>query len=277
MIRNLLAAVVTSLALVAPVQASSIGRARLLDLASRAGSDPSALAELKRVTSVDGRAVDLRAALDGATAAELRARLATLGRAAPAGAGLARPRDEAASILRQARFTGSAGSPGLAQRFLAWIGGLFRLTGGGVGAFSKVIAIAVVIGLVALVASIGVAGRRRDHAQLARERTIAGTTADPAQLERDADEAEARGELERAIRLRVAAALVRLDRARRIELGPDTTVGATARRLRSPAFRGVAAVFDSIVYGRREPETGDLRAVRDGIAATLERPEETVR
>ena len=268
---------VTSLVLAAPVHAAgSIDHARLLDLASRAGGDPAALAELKRVTSVDGRAVDLRAALDGASPPELRARLAALARGTPAAAALARPRDEAMRILQQARFTGRAGSRGLVQRVLAWIGGLFRLTGG-TGAFSKVIAIAAVIGLIALVASIGAAGRRRDRARAAQERTLAEATADPAQLERDADEAEARGELERAIRLRVAAALVRLDRVHRIELHPDTTVGATARRLRSPAFRGVASVFDSVVYGRRQPEAGDVQTVRDGIAETLARPEEPVR
>ena len=271
MIRGLVATIALSLALVAPVAADSIDRARLAELARRAADDPVALAELERVTRVDGRPVDLRAALHGAGRSELRARLAALERAQPGSATLAGPRAEAARILRQERFTGDAPSRGVVQRVLSWVGSLFRLPGGS-GTASKLVVLALAVVGLALVASVVTAVSRRDRARARRERTLAETTADPAQLERDADAAEARGDLERAIRLRVAAALVRLDRARRIELHPDTTVGATARRLRSPAFRGVASVFESVVYGRRAPASEDLRTVRDGIAETLEEP-----
>lgn len=271
MIRALIVALATSLVLVSPAAADSIDHARLVELASRAAADPRALAELERVTSVDGRPVDLRVALHRATAAQLRARLSALGRTGAEAAQLARPRDEAARILRQARFTGEAGSRGLVQRIFSWVGSLFRISDGS-GALAQIFGLGVIAALLALIASVVMAGHRRDRSRSARERTLAEQTADPAQLELAADAAEARGELELAIRLRVAAALIRLDRARRIELHPDTTVGATARRLRSPAFGGVATVFESVVYGRREPRADDLRKVREGISETLKEP-----
>nr|MBA2383438.1 hypothetical protein [Actinomycetota bacterium] len=48
-------------------------------LAARAGSDPSALEELREIDRVDGSPADLRAALAGAEGEELERRLAALG------------------------------------------------------------------------------------------------------------------------------------------------------------------------------------------------------
>ena len=92
---------------------------------------------------------------------------------------------------------------------------------------------------------------------------------DPARLEREADEAERRGDLERAIRLRFRAGLLRLDRARAIALEPSTTSGEVSRTLRSRDFEDVAASFDAVVYGRRQPRGEDVELSRGGWTRVL--------
>lgn len=92
---------------------------------------------------------------------------------------------------------------------------------------------------------------------------------DPARLEREADEAERRGDLERAIRLRFRAGLLRLDRAKAIELEASTTSGEVSRRLRSREFDDVAGSFDAVVYGRRPPRGEDVELSRAGWTRVL--------
>jgi hypothetical protein len=92
---------------------------------------------------------------------------------------------------------------------------------------------------------------------------------DPVRLEREADEAERRGDLERAIRLRFRAGLLRLDRAKAIELEASTTSGEVSRRLRSNDFDDVAGSFDAVVYGRRPPRGEDVELSRGGWSRVL--------
>ena len=92
---------------------------------------------------------------------------------------------------------------------------------------------------------------------------------DPARLEREADEAERRGDLERAIRLRFRAGLLRLDRARAIELEASTRSREVSRTLRSRDFDDVAASFDAVVYGRRPPGGEDVELSRAGWTRVL--------
>ncbi len=111
------------------------------ELAARAGSDPAALRELRGITSVDGRAVDLRTALEGARGEELRARLRLLtdpvddAAASEAGA----DRLEAERLLAGDRFQADDG-PGWARSLRDAIAGTLgdardalarRLPGGG--------------------------------------------------------------------------------------------------------------------------------------------------
>ena len=92
---------------------------------------------------------------------------------------------------------------------------------------------------------------------------------DPARLECEADEAERRGDLERAIRLRFGAGLLRLDRAQAIALEPSTTSGEVSRTLRSRDFEEVASSFDAVVYGRRPPGDEDVELSRAGWRRVL--------
>lgn len=97
-----------------------------------------------------------------------------------------------------------------------------------------------------------------------RARGGASREEDPDALERAAVEAERRGELERALRLRFRAGLVRLGRADAIPLRDSLTSGEAARLLRNPTFDGLAAEFDEVVYGGREARVEDLERARRG-------------
>ena len=85
---------------------------------------------------------------------------------------------------------------------------------------------------------------------------------DPAELERLADEAERRGDLEVALRLRFRAGLLRLGRARALPLRPSLRTREARRALRNPRFDRLARDFDEVVYGRRPPSPADVAAAR---------------
>src|SRR5918912_2673852 len=111
--------------------------------------------------------------------------------------------------------------------------------------------------------------RRRAWERLPGGGERAPRPVDPGRLEREADEAERRGDLEQAIRLRFRAGLLRLDRARAIELEASTTSGEGSRRLRSRDFDDVAGSFDAVVYGRRTPRGEDVELSRAGWRRVL--------
>lgn len=108
---------------------------------------------------------------------------------------------------------------------------------------------------------------------LERRRTEAraGVRPDPATLEREADRAERAGELERAIRLRFRAGVLRLEERGDVDLRPPLTSGILARRLRSPEFEALARRFDEIAYGGRAAEPGDAKAAREVWGEVLRR------
>ena len=111
--------------------------------------------------------------------------------------------------------------------------------------------------------------RVRTNAALRLAREPAPPRADPGRLEREAEAAERRGDLERAIRLRFRAGLLRLDRAKAIAFSPATTTSEVSRTLRSGDFEAVASSFDEVVYGRRAPGGGDLELSREGWRRVL--------
>jgi hypothetical protein len=271
------AGAVAALALVfVPVaKASNATPAQVAALAARAGSDPQALAGLRQVDRIDGRPVDLAAALD-ANGPELAARLSALSRSSvPTGRAAADPRGRAQTILAERRFRGSS-VPRPLHRPLQWLGGKLRrlydsITGslpGGDAPFWLVVS-AVIVAAAAFVA--GSLGRRREGRLLetgaARSR---GRGEDPARLEREAAKAERDGDLERALRLRFRAGLIRLVQKRALPERIALTNGEIDRRLGSQAFRGLARDFDEVIYGRRAAEAAHVDRARSGWPRVLE-------
>jgi len=248
-------------------RADAVSGAQLRALAARAVDDPAALAQLRRVDRVDGRRVDVRGALRGATGRALDARLRTLAApAAPARAPAAQARAQARDILSQRRFTGTA-VPGPFRGLLDWIGDRLRAIADAIDALlpgGRGIVWIVIGALVALIAAI-VARRtltRRIRAAAQAAAAAAPPRDDARELERRADAAEAAGDLEAALRLRFRAGLLRLDARGAIEFRPSISTYEVRRTLRSVDFDELAFDFDEVVYGGRPAAPADLESSR---------------
>jgi hypothetical protein len=264
--------VVAALALALPgiASASDATSARVRELAARAAKDPAALAELRRIDRVDGVRMDLGRALRGNRGRSLDARLRVLAAASAGAPALTTPaRDEARSILAQRRYRGSS-VPRPLHGVLHWLGQKFAFVGhaftwladripGGDATLWTILAALLVGTAVALVSRLA---RRRAVGQIAGAEARGPRAIDPAELERRAVEAERRGDLEAAIRLRFRAGLLRLSRARAIPPRDSITTREVRRTLRLPQFDALAADFDEIVYGRRDPRERDVEAAR---------------
>jgi hypothetical protein len=277
---RLLAAGLAALALLAPpaALADSATPAELRQLAGRAATDEAALAELRRIDRVDGLPVDLEAALAGAEGDELERRLATLaaGEAGPAAAPAA-ARERAAEILSERRFRES-GPPRPFRRFLAWLGDRleplarpFRwLAGwlpGGESVLWALLGGIVIAGAAAFAVWLG---RRRGGTVVERLGRGRGEPAlDPRRLERLAEEAEERGELGLALRLRFRAGLLRLARLRAVPRPETLTSRQLVRLLRSEQFDRLARDLDEVVYGGRPATPADVEAARTGWPRVL--------
>jgi hypothetical protein len=87
---------------------------------------------------------------------------------------------------------------------------------------------------------------------------------DPEVLDAEAEAAEREGDFARAIRLRFAAGLLRLDRADAIRLDDSTTARDVARKLRSRTFDGLADTFERVVYGGHRPSKSEAEGSRAG-------------
>lgn len=260
--------------------ASDISAARFRSLAREAIDDPEALEELRDVTSVDGEPIDIVPALEGAEGEELDRRLEVIAGSEPATAQDSdTARDRAGDILGGSAYRepdvprpfegiletlGDWLSP--LQGVLDWLGDLWP--GAGSPAW-WVLAIAVFLAAAAIATLVMT---RRSRRSVTRAAAHHGVTRgdDPNELERRAADAEGKGDLETAIRLRFLAGLLRLDRARVIEFHPWITSGQVARTLRSDSFNDIAATFDRVVYGRFRPEPDDAANSRTGWARVLQ-------
>jgi hypothetical protein len=96
-----------------------------------------------------------------------------------------------------------------------------------------------------------------------------GAVVDPDALEREAEQAERDGDLERAVRLRFRAGLLRLDRARAIEFRPSLTTTEVSRAVRSAAFDELALTFEEVAYGGRAASGPDVEEARREWPALL--------
>lgn len=172
-------------------------------------------------------------------------------------------REEARRILAESRFH-ETDLPRPFARPLGWLGERLReilpdLPGGpAVGWLvlgALVLALGLVVGLMLV--------RTRAPAALARSgKTRGPALLDPAQLEREADAAEREGDLERSLRLRFRAGVLRLAQRRIVDDPDAVTSGTLVRLLRSPDFDQAARAFDEVVYGRRPPTAEDARLSR---------------
>lgn len=186
-------------------------------------------------------------------------------------------RDQARQILEQRRFQPSE-IPRPFRGILDWLGDRLRP----IGSFFEDVAsstlgrVALALALVAFVALVATAiargpGRRAERSwDRPRHGSDPGRQRDPAELEREAEDAERSGDLETALRLRFRAGLLRLDGVGAIRLRRSLTSGQVSRRLHSPRFDDLAHTFDEVAYGRRPPSTADLRAARDSWPRVLE-------
>jgi hypothetical protein len=130
-----------------------------------------------------------------------------------------------------------------------------------------------VLGL-AVVAAAGVVaawlGRRRGGTVIERLASASVDSGiDPRRLERLAEEAEARGELELALRLRFRAGLIRLARQRAVPSPETLTSRQLVRLLGSEHFDRLAHDLDEVVYGGRAATHADIEAARTGWPAVL--------
>jgi hypothetical protein len=267
----------------APAAAVAVDRSELRSLLARAAEDPKALAALRSVTAVDGVPVDVRGALAGARdEPTLAARLETLASGLPASApGAATPaasdREAARRILAERRFQ-EVDRPRPLRRPLAWLADRIRVAGDALEDLASALpgGRATLVALAALVLAVLVAvfvapllGRRGARtAEAEASRAAAGV--DPRALEREAEAAEARGELERALRLRFRAGLARLALQRRVAREASLTSAELSRRLASPRFDELARTFDEVVYGGRPARPEEVEAARQGWPRVLE-------
>jgi hypothetical protein len=257
-----------------PAAAQTVSASQLQALAERAVDDPRALAQLRAVREVDGRPVDMGRALAGAEGPALAARLRTLATAdasAPPGVGATEARDDAAAILDGRRF-----KPPWVPRPFA---GILRTIGGWLEpvvdpvrdlwravnrSLAAQLALVAVVFAVALAITLRLVGRRSPQS-VHRSRRIGMEEdgLDPDELERQAAAAERDGDLDRAVRLRFVAGVLRLDQAGVISYRSSMTTGQLKAILRSGSFAELAAAFDEIVYGGRPAEPSDVAAATD--------------
>jgi hypothetical protein len=181
----------------------------------------------------------------------------------------AQARQEARHILGERRFRGTT-LPRPFHGILSWLARHLQFTVRGwdwlalrLGGQDVLWAI---LGLLVLAVVVFVArrlaGRRTEVEARGGARRGSGRSEDPGELERLADEAERRGDLEAALRLRFRAGLLRLGRARALALRPSLRTREVRRTLRSARFDRLARDFDEVVYGGRPPSAADVDAAR---------------
>ncbi len=256
---------VTTLAFAAtPATATTASQVRLLAARAAAG-DPQALGQLETVTQVDGRYVQIGAALSGATPSQLRSRLAALSGPA-AGPPVSSPaaRQRAAAILAAARFRGQPLTDPLTRLFNKLGLLLARAAHGFVGgplAFWGVLA-----GVVLVLAAFGARRMIRRLDPLRRERAARPATAveDPHSLELAAEDAESRSAFAEAVRLRFRAGLLTLSSRGLIDYRPSLLTTEVARQLDSRQFDAIAARFERVAYAGAGADRDDAVAAREG-------------
>jgi hypothetical protein len=178
-------------------------------------------------------------------------------------------RREAQHILSDGRFK-STSTPRPLRGPLQWLADRLDTLLGPIGRFLGRVPTfvwwIVAAALLAFVAWMIVRARQRRIAHAPegamRRAPTRDTREDPDALEREADEAEREGDLERAVRLRFRAGLLRLGDRGAIRYRPSVTTGEVRRTLRSARFDGLAGTFEEVTYGGRAADPPDVAAAR---------------
>jgi hypothetical protein len=177
-------------------------------------------------------------------------------------------REQARHILHERRFHGTA-LPRPFHGVLSWLADHLRFVARAWDWLARHVGgqhvLWAIVGLIVLFAASWVGtrlARRRTEAEALGGHRIRGRREDPDELERLADEAERRGDLEVALRLRFRAGLLRLGRAQAVPVRPSLRTREARRALRNPRFDRLARDFDEVVYGRRPPLPADVAAAR---------------
>lgn len=268
----LLGAVLAALTCAGPAAAREASAQEVRALAAQAaGGDAEALAGLREVDRVRGRPVGLAAALDVAPDEVLRARLEALaGGPDPSGAPDAgAARGQAAAELSGREYDeGGVPRPlrspletlaDLLDDAFAWLAGL--LPGGDLTTWGLLAAL--VLLAAGAVASRSVRRAARAERSAHGERRVSGE-GDPRALVRAAEQAEARGDMEAALRLRFRAGVADLAARDLVPARPSTGTAELERRLRSPTFTVLARRFEEVAYGGRAAQDADVVAARQG-------------
>jgi len=181
----------------------------------------------------------------------------------------AEARAEARRILSERKYRGSS-LPRPFHGILHWLGSHLHFLAiawdwlarhvGGPHVLWTIVA-AVCVAAAAWVAT-RLARRRAARDASSAAATVRARTDDPRELERLADEAERRGDLEVALRLRFRAGLLRLGREQAVTWRPSLRTREARRVLRNARFDRLARDFDEIVYGRRPPRGEDVASAR---------------
>jgi hypothetical protein len=255
--------------------ATEISSAELRVLAAQAAAgDSAALADLRAVTTVDGRPAAIAEALATQSTQQLRSRLETLARvsgtspATPETAGAQRQAEE---ILGAQRYSPTP-VPDPVGSVLRKLGhALGRLSAGAPGGpavfWGAVAAVVLALTFLGVRRSL----RRLDPALQAGVGAHLAIGDTPRSLERDATAAEARGAFGDAVRLRFRAGLLSLSARKAIDYRPSLLTADVSRTLRSPEFDALAATFERIAYGGAPGAEADAAAARAGWKALLSR------
>jgi len=176
-------------------------------------------------------------------------------------------RDQARDILDSRRYK-PADVPRPFEGVLDWLGDRLRPLGDFFSRVTeslpgKIVLGALLAGAVVLITWL-VARRRATGPGAARAGGRQGGKGgvDPRRLEREADAAERRGDLDRALRLRFRAGLLRLDDTGAIRFRPSMTSGQVARHLHLREFDTLAITFDAVAYGGRHASMTDINSAR---------------
>jgi hypothetical protein len=177
-------------------------------------------------------------------------------------------RQVARDILRGRQYRSSP-TPRPFRRQLSWVGdrvhSVLDWIGRGFSQVPSAVALLVAVALIGLAVVFLVryirARRSRPDARHHATATAAAVE-DPAELERAADDAERAGQLDRALRLRFRAGLLRLGRRGAIRYRPSVTTNEVRHVLGSETFEELARTFEAVAYGGREATTPDVDTAR---------------